>query len=117
MVRYIVEEYSFGRIKISGKTYYSDLIVFPDEVMPNWWRREGHNLCMEDLGEVIKRKPEILVIGNGYSGIMRVPKEVVDRLKDMGIEVIVKNTRDAVNEYNRLAKEGKRVAAALHLTC
>ncbi len=113
----LVEEYEFGRIKVAGKTYLRDLIVFPDEVIPNWWRKEGHNLCLEDLEEVLKRKPEILIIGNGYSGVMRVSKDLIQKLREQGIEVIVMNTRKAVNEYNKIAKEGKKVAAALHLTC
>ncbi len=113
----IIEEYDFGRIRVSGKTFFRDLIVFPDEILPNWWRREGHNLCMDDLQAVLERKPEILVIGNGYSGVMRVPKDIIEKIEDMGIRVIVRNTREAVKEYNRLAREGKRVAAALHLTC
>jgi len=114
---YLIEKYDFGRIKVSGKTYFRDIIIFPNEILPNWWRKEGHNLCMEDLEEIIKRKPDILVIGNGYSGVMRVPRDVVEELEKMGIRVIVKNTREAVKEYNRLAQEGKNVAAALHLTC
>lgn len=113
----VVDEYDFGRIKVSGKTYFRDLIIFPDEILPNWWRKEGHNLCIEDLEAVLKRKPEVLVIGNGYSGAMRVPKDVISKLENMGIKVIVKRTKDAVREYNKLVKEGKRVAAALHLTC
>lgn len=113
----LVEEYKFGRIKVSGREYYSDIIIFPDEILSNWWRKEGHSLCLEDLEEVIKRKPKILIIGNGYSGVMRVPGSVIEELKRMGIEVIVKHTREAVKEYNRLAKAGEKVAAALHLTC
>ena len=117
MAMNIVEEYSFGRIRIAGREYFRDVIVFPDEVIKDWWRKEGHNLCMEDLREVLKRKPEIIVIGNGYAGVMRVPESVVEKLEGMGIQVIVRRTREAVEIYNRLAKEGKRVAAALHLTC
>jgi len=113
----IIEEYDFGRIKVSGKTYYRDLIVFPDKIIPDWWRREGHNLCIEDLQKVLERKPDILIIGNGYSGIMRVPNNVIKELESMGIKVIVLKTQEAVNEYNNLAKQNKKVAAALHLTC
>ena len=113
----IVEEYRFGRIKISGKEYHHAVIIFPDEVIPNWWRKEGHNLCIDDLKEVIKRKPEVLIIGNGYSGVMRVPKSVVEELQQMGIKVIVRHTREAVDEYNKLVRAGAKVAAALHLTC
>ena len=113
----LIRKYSFGEIIVDNKRYTRDLIVFPDKIKENWWRKEGHYLCLEDLEEVIQYKPEILVIGTGYHGIMRVPDELVGELQKLGIKVIVKKTKDACDEFNRLIAEGKRVVAALHLTC
>ena len=56
----IIEHYSFGRITVDGKTYTSDVIIYPGRVDASWWRREGHNLQAVDLTGVIKAKPEIL---------------------------------------------------------
>lgn len=36
-----VESYSFGRIKIGGKEYTSDVIVGSDYLKTNWWRKRG----------------------------------------------------------------------------
>lgn len=113
----IIEEYDFGVIKISGRVFHRDVIVFPDEIYANWWRKEGHNLHVEDLEIILKRKPSILIIGTGYSGVMKVPEEVREFLKKQGIDVIVENTQRAVDVYNKLVKENRNVAAALHLTC
>ncbi|UCE13999.1 MAG: Mth938-like domain-containing protein [Candidatus Heimdallarchaeota archaeon] len=112
-----IEKYSFGLIQISGKEFSNDVIIFPEEVIPNWWRKEGHNLHMEDLQEVIARKPDTLIVGKGYNGIMKVPKSLIQELEDKGITTLAKKSNEAVKEYNKLLKEGKRVAAALHLTC
>lgn len=113
----IIEKYSFGNIRINGNSYSNDVIIFPEEVLPSWWRKEGHNLHMEDLQEVIKRTPDYLIIGTGYNGLMKVPQNLIIQLEEMGIKTIVKKSGDAVKEYNKLAKEKKRVAAGLHLTC
>mgnify|MGYP000359582864 FL=1 len=113
----MIDEYSFGRIVIDGKTYRHDVIVFPDRVKPNWWRREGHSLCLEDLEEVLRDPPEVLVIGTGYVGLMRVPREVREKLEEMGIQVVVEKTGKAYRTFNKLLSEGRRVVAALHLTC
>ena len=113
----MIDEYSFGRIVIDGKTYRQDVIVFPDRVKPNWWRREGHSLCLEDLEEVLRDPPEVLVVGTGYLGLMRVPREVREKLEEMGIRVVVEKTGKAYRTFNKLLSEGRRVAAALHLTC
>ncbi len=112
-----VESYSFGRIVVAGKTYTRDVIIFPDRVLPNWWRKEGHRLCLDDLKEVLDYGPEVLVIGTGYSGLMKVPDDVRKALEARGIEVIVKKTGEAWKTFNELLKRGKKVVAAFHLTC
>lgn len=111
----VIEHYSFGRIVIDGRTYTSDVIVFPDRVLSHWWRKEGHLLQAEDLTEVIQAKPEILIIGKGDSGVMEVPGTVIIELRERGIDVIAATTPEAVRIYNQT--EGKRKIAALHLTC
>jgi hypothetical protein len=113
----MIDSYRFGEITIDGVRYSTDLIILPSRIRENWWRREGHRLCIEDLDEILEERPEILVVGTGYSGLMRVPREVIDRLREGGIEVIVQRTLEAWKTYNRLLSEGRRVAAAFHLTC
>jgi hypothetical protein len=84
--------------------------------MGGWWRREGHRLRVEDLEEVLRERPEVLIVGTGYSGLMRVPNEVRDYVEAMGIELIAQGTREACQTFNRLV-QSRRVVAALHLTC
>ncbi len=112
-----IDSYSFGRIRIDGVDYTSDVLVFSGRVRDRWWRREGHNLCMEDLVEVLADPPRLLVVGTGYYGNMRVPEETLAALRGQGIEVKVCPTGDAVAELNRLQREAARVVGALHLTC
>ncbi|MDI6800818.1 MAG: MTH938/NDUFAF3 family protein [Thermodesulfovibrionales bacterium] len=76
-----IDHYSFGRITIENKTYTSDVIIYRDRVDPSWWRKEGHYLHVEDLSDVINAKPDVLVIGTGYSGVMVVPKETFEFIK------------------------------------
>jgi len=113
----MIEHYEFGRIVIDGKSYSSDVIIYPDRVDPDWWREEGHRLSPVDLWEVVRAKPEVLVVGTGYSGLMDVPPETMKHLQEHGIKVIVQRTTQACQTYNRLTKEGKKAIAALHLTC
>jgi len=112
----MIDSYHFGHIIIDGREYTSDVIIFPDRVKAGWWRIEGHTLHTEDIEDVIGEKPEILIIGTGYAGMMRVLAETTQRLKSEGIELIIEKTRRACETYNQLSKS-KRVVAALHLTC
>ena len=113
----MIESYRFGKIVINGKSYSSDVIIIGDHVKSNWWRREGHRLHIEDLEEVTSRDVEVLVVGTGYFGLMKVPEDVKRFLAEKGIEVIVQKTADACKTFNKLKDSGKKVAAALHLTC
>ena len=111
-----ITHYSFGRITVDNKTYTSDIIIFPDHVKSSWWRLEGHLLQVPDLKEVIDVKPPVLIIGTGYYGTMRVPDETINHLRSLGIDVYVRNSKDAVELYNKMASERPTVPA-LHLTC
>jgi hypothetical protein len=107
----------FGRIAIADKTYTSDVIVAPEQVIDSWWRKEGHNLQIEDLDDIVNAKPDMLIIGTGYSGRMHVPDETKRYLEERGIKVLQAKTRDAVTAFNQLHTEHARIVAALHLTC
>jgi len=111
-----ITDYNFGRIKIDGESYGRDLIISPDAVFPGWWRAKGHSLAMEDLTTALEAKPEVLVIGQGTFGQMKVPEETLSALEAAGIEVIAQPTDDACKTYNHLRGK-RRVVAALHITC
>jgi len=113
----VIDDYSFGHIRIDGKDYTSDVIIYPDRVNPQWWRKEGHRLDLEDLSEVITAAPQVLVIGTGYFGRMKVPQATLDAMHAQNIKTHVRRTREAVEEFNRLQREAASVVAALHLTC
>jgi len=113
----MIESYDFGEILIDGRRYTSDVIVFHDHVKADWWRREGHRLSAEDLEEAMREKLNVIVIGTGYSGLMRVPAETKTFVESKGVELITQKTADACKTFNRLATSGRKVVAALHLTC
>lgn len=111
-----IDNYSFGNIVIDGKAYNSDVIIFKDYVDSSWWRKEGHKLQIVDLESVIRAKPEVLIIGTGAYGAMKVPDETMNYVKSKGIELYIYTTPEAVKEFNKL-QDKKHVIAALHLTC
>ncbi|HEC92782.1 MAG TPA: hypothetical protein ENI51_07325 [Candidatus Atribacteria bacterium] len=112
----MIESYSFGQIIIDGKKYNSDLIIYKDHINSNWWRKEGHNLYIEDVQEILNEKPEIIIVGTGCYGLMKISTDLIKYLESIGIDLVIKKTKDACNEYNKLYKD-KKVVAALHLTC
>ena len=112
----IIDSYQFGIIVVSGQQYTSDVIIFPDRVKDNWWRKTAHQLCLDDIAEVLTEKPEVLVVGTGASDLMKVLPEVKQSLEAQGIKLIVETTDKACHTYNQLS-HSQKVVAALHLTC
>ena len=113
----MIEQYSFGSITIQGKQYSSDLKIINGQVYPDWWRKTGHSVDVDDVVDILSAKPDYLVIGSGSSGLMKVSDRLKRELVDRGIEIIVEPTSEAVGTFNRIYKDGKKVAAGFHLTC
>ena len=112
----MIDSYKFGEIVIDGQPYTNDVIIYPDRVDGSWWRKSGHNLITEDIRDVLDFNPDTMIVGTGASGMMKVPKDTKEAVKEQGIELIVERTDQAVEEYNR-RKDQEKVVAALHLTC
>ena len=113
----LIESYDFGRIIIDGVTYTSDMMIIGEKVEAGWWRKEGHALEVADIKDAIEQfAPEVVIIGTGHIGMMRVPKPTREYFESKGIEFLVERTKKACGLFNDLSKS-RRTLAALHLTC
>ena len=79
-------------------------------------KKHTSRLGLDDVKEILACGPEVLIVGTGASGLMKIDGALVDKLESLGIELIAKRTGGAVEEYNRIYKD-KRVVFAMHLTC
>jgi hypothetical protein len=111
-----IDSYSFGSLVVNGKEYTSDVIIYPDRVDPSWWRKEGHRLQIADLADVLNAKPQILIVGTGYSGMMAVPEGTKSHVRSLGIDIHIAATERAVELFNTMQVK-KTIIAVLHLTC
>jgi hypothetical protein len=111
-----IDAFRFGQITIDGHVYTQDVIILPDRVLPNWWRESGHALAYEDLQQVLSKPPEVLLVGLGVFGRMKVPEEVRRRIEQDGTSVVALPTGEACEAYNQRCGDEK-VVAALHLSC
>ena len=115
-MRTLIESYDFGRIIINGTRFSRDVVILLNSINGNWWRKEGHLLTVDDVKEIVDEKPEVLVVGTGYSGLMSIHPQTEQHLRSSGIELIAAKTERACKIYNDLSTT-RRVVAALHLTC
>ncbi len=112
-----IQSYRFGHIEIDGKTYRNDVKLIGDEVVPEWWRSQGHYVEPKDVKDLLAADAEVCIFGTGAYGSMRVSGDVKSAFEKNGIQVVSDKTSTACDLYNRLSKEGKRVIAGFHLTC
>lgn len=111
-----IDSYDFGRIVVDGVSYTSDVIIAAGKVNSSWWRKNGHLLVPADIESVLGKKPDLLIIGTGHSGVMKVPPETQEFLGERGIEFVIQRTEEACKTFNKNVGV-KNVVAALHLTC
>ena len=112
----MIDSHRFGLMIIGGRQYTADLKIIDGVVVPEWWRREGHSICVEDIADIAAAKPDILILGTGVYGLMKVPERFKRQLESLGIELLAEPTEKAVALYNQLHGE-RNVAAGFHLTC
>jgi len=112
-----IDSYQFGKIVIDGKNYNNDLIICREKVQPDWWRKQGHSLTADDLKTILKAKPSVLIVGCGASGMMDVPDQTRQALKESDIQLEAFDSYKAVQKFNEFSEAGVNVAAAIHLTC
>ena len=114
----MIDACAFGSMTIDHQSYTSDLMIYPDGRIVDAWRRAaGHRLDLDDIRDLLSSGPDILVVGTGIYGLMRIRKNLKDVLADRKIELKAARTRSAVKEFNRLIQTARRVAACFHLTC
>lgn len=112
-----ISDCRFGSITIDGQTYTKDVIIHSGRVHPEWWRAKGHSLCMDDLTTILGDPPDVLVIGRGQHGVMKVPESTRQALADKGIELVDLKTPQAVDKFAELDASDRTVSAGFHLTC
>jgi hypothetical protein len=88
------------------------------EKVTRWKDREGHRLKKSMITGVYGEDLEALVLGIGVEGAVEVPEKVRKAIEEHGIaQIYTLPTPDACAMYNKLYREGKRVALLAHGTC
>jgi hypothetical protein len=113
----MITNFSFGRIVANGQTFNNDIKIVQGTLVPEWWRKSGHTVDIGDVQDALDTKPEILVIGKGQPGYMQAADSLRQHLAENNIKLIEAPTAKAIETFNRLYKEGRRVAGGFHVGC
>lgn len=116
-----VEAFKFGSIIVDGKKYRRDVLLFPDGTMRDrkrgFWRFGSHSIKKEEVEELIKASPDIVVFGKGVYSRAKLSSDALRSLKESKAELIILPSKEAVLKVNELLDANKRLAALIHITC
>ena len=116
-----IDRYNFGFIVIDGKQYVHDVLILPDgtvkEREPSKVRFGSHKIVWDDVIKIVNEQPQVIVIGTGASGLAKLSEDAGIKLRQANINLVVLPSSKAVEKFNQLTQEGKRVAALIHITC
>ena len=112
----MIDSYRFGSFVIDGKQYSCNIRLIGNRYAGTW-NHGPHIVRIEHVKDLVNDKPEIIIIGTGAFGTLKVPIGVQEYIRSKGIKVVIQRSGEAINTYNELIKKGKKVNALMHNTC
>jgi hypothetical protein len=113
----IINSTEFGSITIDNKTYYSDIIVTWDKEVKEIHLTVRHLFGLPEFNRIVSKKPDILIIGTGDSGLCEISDELRELCRKRKIDLIIMTSRKAMEKFNEVFNQGRKVAAFIHITC
>jgi uncharacterized protein len=110
----LITAYGESYIEINKQRYAQNLIVMPQTILVDWHAGNVSTLNNDHFQEIIKLKPEVVLLGTGATHVFLHPKNH-QTLTEHGIALECMTTAAACRTYNILMSEGRLVAAALIL--
>jgi hypothetical protein len=113
----VINSTKFGSITIDGKIYNEEdnYIVSWDGKIIGLHTAERHAFGRSELEMILKKNPEMVIVGTGDSDLLRVSEEVRSLCRREGVELLEMISRKAIVKFNE--NLDKRVVAFIHVTC
>jgi uncharacterized protein len=108
----VVRAYGPGLVRVGERSFSHSVIVTASTLLEDWRPRRISDLQESDLGELLRLRPEVLLIGSGAR--QEFPRRATLAAlyaARLGFEIM--DTGAACRTYNVLVAEGRNVAAAL----
>ena len=120
----LITHLSWGRMEVTidGQSrWFKDCKVWPGGATDWDWTLTGthHRPGIQpgDVEDILAQGVEIMVLSRGMVLRLHTGPETVQLLREKGIEVHIEETNRAVEIFNKLMQEGKRVGGIFHSTC
>jgi len=116
-----IDKMGFGWIMVDGRKHRHDIVIFPNGEVKR--RRGGilmfgsHLFKLKEFKELCKHEIDALVIGTGTDDIAKISEDAEKFMESRKITLIELPSEKAIQKFNQLIRNGKKVAAIIHVTC
>ena len=112
----MIDDHKFGSFVINGNEFLGDIKILNSRVR-YWDDRVKHTVSLKDIKELIEISPEVIIVGTGNSGYLKLDSDVKDLILYRRIRLIASKNDEAVKQFNLALEQNKKVAALFHATC
>jgi len=116
-----IESTSFGDITIDGRTYDHDVVIRLDGDIEKRKKKlskklygTSHIVSKDEAKFVFESGSELLVVGSGQQGNVRLSPEAETYLAKKGCKIVIRPTPEALQTFNEA--QGKKIGL-FHVTC
>jgi hypothetical protein len=102
----------------------TDVVVYPTGCVPWDWKSHVPNTAHRpgilpvDVKELVEQhKVDIVILSKGVEEVLQVDPSTIQYLKKQKKEYYILETRKAIDKYNELVAQGKKVGGLFHTTC
>jgi hypothetical protein len=115
-----ITAHSWGSIEVEGLGKGRDFILYPGGGKEWDWNEtgtsHGNGIQRAEIEFLLEKGAEVIILSRGVNGRLTISREAIDRLEEAGVEYRILRTKEAIEEYNRLAAE-KKAGGLFHSTC
>ncbi|MEM5804335.1 MAG: MTH938/NDUFAF3 family protein [Candidatus Aenigmatarchaeota archaeon] len=104
----------FGSVVVDGRKFDTDMVVCWDGELKE--RQKSHVFDRRELDDLMMKDPDVIIVGTGQSGLVKVDPSAEVAAKVSGIELVVAKSPVAIAEFNKVARKRKAIAV-IHVTC
>lgn len=79
--------------------------------------RHKPGITKKAITDILKHSPDTVILTQGFDGRLQNSNDIIEWLASKNIKVFSAQTKEAVNMFNHLVKQGESVAGLFHSTC
>ena len=112
----MIDDHKFGSFVVDGRMYLGDIKIVNNRVR-HWEDRRKHIITLENIKDLLESNPEMIIIGTGNSGLLKIHENVKEIIMGRRIKLFIDKNLSAIKKYNETISENRKGAALFHATC